>query len=402
MKPVTLIPALVVASVPVGRLQRHPRNARKHSPRQIRQLAAAITAVGFRVPILVDETGVILAGHARLEAALLLGLKAVPVIYSEGMSEAQKRIFMLADNRLAEGASWDRAQLAIEITELPAVLEPLGLDITITGFDAAEILELETDLGESAPDPLDTVTSPAKFPITRRGDLWQLGSHRVLCGDARSAADVDRLVGGRRIRLTFTDPPYNVPIAGHVQGKGQVKHPEFAFASGEMSSAQFTSFLQDALANVARVSMDGAIVYVCMDWRHIDELSAAGKAVFSAPLNIVVWNKTSPGQGSFYRSQHELIFVFKVGDAAQVNAFGLGKHGRTRSNVWTYPGANSFHRGRADELAMHPTVKPVALVADALKDCSLKGDDLSPKFPPFRSRVRGCRQAHPGGVSRFG
>lgn len=181
-------------------------------------------------------------------------------------------------------------------------------------------------------------------------------------------------MAGCSARLVFTDPPYNVPIAGHVQGRGRTHHREFAFASGEMSEGEFTSFLRTSLSNLARVCVDGAIVFVCMDWRHMAELREAGRIAFSELKQLVVWNKTSPGQGSFYRSQHELIFVFKVGDAAHLNSFGLGNHGRTRSNVWTYPGTNSFHAGRAEELALHPTVKPIALVADAMRDCSFKHD----------------------------
>lgn len=218
------------------------------------------------------------------------------------------------------------------------------------------------------------VPTPDKTIVSRRGDLWTLGAHRLLCGDARSLTDVDRLMAGRLARMTFADPPYNVPIVGHVQGRGRLKHAEFAFGSGEMTADEFTDFLRTTLGHVARVSAAGAIAFVCMDWRHMTELNAAGRDVFSRLMNLVIWNKTSPGQGSFYRSQHELIFVFKVGEGEHTNTFGLGRNGRMRSNVWTYPGANSFHADRKAELAMHPTVKPVALVADALRDCSLKGD----------------------------
>lgn len=210
--------------------------------------------------------------------------------------------------------------------------------------------------------------------ISRTGDLWCLGPHRLLCGDARSGADVKRLMNGKRARTVFVDPPFNVRVIGHVQGRGRIKHREFAFASGEMSREEYRSFLQLCLGHVAHVSRDGAIAFVCTEWRHMAELQAAGETAFAELKNVVVWNKTSPGQGSFYRSQHELIFVFKVGRATHLNAVGLGAHGRSRSNVWTYAGVNSFRAGRQDELAMHPTVKPVALVADALRNCSLKGD----------------------------
>jgi DNA modification methylase len=307
-------------------------------------------------------------------AAQKLGLQSVPTICAVGLTEAQKRAYVLADNKLAEKAGWDRSLLVAELGELAVLLPPLELDLTITGFDPPEIDALFADLGPIKGDPADQVPLVTADPCTQPGDLWTLGPHRLLCGDARSATDVDRLMGGEVARVTFTDPPYNVPIHGNVQGRGRIKHPEFAFASGEMTVPQYRDFLRQSLIQVARVSCNGAIVFVCIDWRHMTELHQVGTEMFTELKNVVVWNKTSPSQGSFYRSQHELIFVFKVGNAEHRNCFGLGAHGRMRSNVWTYPGANSFRAGRQDELAMHPTIKPVALVADALRDCSLRGE----------------------------
>jgi DNA modification methylase len=185
---------------------------------------------------------------------------------------------------------------------------------------------------------------------------------------------MDRLMGNSRADLVFTDPPYNVAIDGNVCGLGAVKHREFAFASGEMSQTQFTGFLSDTLGNIGRVMRDGAIAFVCMDWRHMGELLAAGEAAFTELKNLVVWNKTNGGMGAFYRSKHELIFVFKQGTAAHTNSFGLGETGRYRTNVWDYAGISSISAGRAEELAMHPTVKPVALIADAIRDCSRRGE----------------------------
>jgi DNA modification methylase len=212
------------------------------------------------------------------------------------------------------------------------------------------------------------------------GDLWRLGKHRLICGDARNVTVLTRLMGEEQARMVFIDPPYNVPIAGHVQGRGRIRHREFAFASGEMDRDEFTRFLEEALRLCAQHSVNGSIHYVCMDWRHVDELSAAGAKVYDALKNICVWVKSNAGQGSFYRSQHEFVFVFKKGEEAHVNTFGLGQHGRSRSNVWSYPGVNSFRAGRMDELAMHPTVKPVALVADAIRDCSNRGDIVLDTF----------------------
>jgi DNA modification methylase len=235
---------------------------------------------------------------------------------------------------------------------------------------------------QSSPDPRssvpdaadDRLPSPLPAPVTRLGDLWQLGRHRLICGDARLPDTYARLLGGERVDLVFTDPPYNVPIDGHVSGLGAVKHREFAFASGEMSEAQFTAFLTESLGAMAMHCRDGAIAFVCMDWRHMRELLAAGSAVFTELKNLCVWNKTNGGMGAFYRSKHELVFVWKVGTAPHTNSFGLGDTGRYRTNVWDYAGISSISATRGEELEMHPTVKPVVLVADAIKDCSRRGE----------------------------
>jgi DNA modification methylase len=354
-------------------LHANPKNARTHSKKQIRQIADSIRAFGNLAPIAIDENGTMVYGHGRRAAASLLGLELVPTITIAGLSEVQKRAFAIADNKIAENAGWDRVILGAEFGDLIELLEPTGLDLTITGFSAGEIDQILHDQGPTVVDPNDT-PPPLRLPVvTRPGELWQLGRHRILCGDARSEADLDRLMGSERARMVFIDPPYNIRIAS-VQGRGRIKHGEFAFAVGEMSEAQYVAFLEAGCRNIARVCADGAIVFQCTDWRHVVEMLTAGRAAFAELKNLVVWNKTSPGQGSFYRSQHELIGVFKVGTAEPINSFGLGKHGRMRSNVWTYPGINSFRAGRMEELAMHPTVKPVALISDAMRDCSMKGD----------------------------
>jgi DNA modification methylase len=208
--------------------------------------------------------------------------------------------------------------------------------------------------------------------ITQQGDIWLLGSHRLICGDARLPETYTALMGDDRARAVFTDPPYNVKIDGHVCGSGAVKHREFAMASGEMNADAFTDFLESSLSAMAGVSHDGAIHFVCMDWRHMAELQAAGANVYSELKNLVVWAKTNGGMGTFYRSRHELIYVWKIGTASHTNTFGLGEHGRYRTNVWEYPGVKSFGANQKD-LALHPTVKPVALVADAIRDVTKRG-----------------------------
>jgi DNA modification methylase len=357
------------------------RNARTHSRKQVGQIADSITAFGFVVPILVDENGVIIAGHGRHAAAKLLGLKQVPTIKVQGLSEAKRRALALADNRIAESAGWDREVLAAELPELAELLVVEGLDISITGFPPVEIDQLTVDFEEDASDPDDAVDPEwtTGVPVSRPGDLWHLGRHRLLCGDARKADDLDRVMCDSRAAMAFLDPPYNVSVRGIV-GRGQVKHAEFAMASGELSRSDFVSFLQTTLERAAAVSHEGAVHYVCMDWRHVGELIEAGGKVYGETLNLAVWVKSNAGQGSFYRSQHELVGVFRVGEQAHLNNVELGRHGRSRSNVWHYAGVNTFRAGRLDELKSHPTVKPIALVADAMKDCSRRGDVVFDSF----------------------
>jgi len=355
-------------------LQPYRGNARTHSRHQIQQIARSIERFGFTNPVLVSDAGEIIAGHGRVQAAKLLGWSRVPTIKLFHLSAAEQRAYVLADNKLALNAGWDRETLAIELQGLIEV----GFDVELTGFSLAEI-DVTIDDARAA-DPTstdrqeDALVQTQGPVVTRPGDLWQLGRHRLLCGDSQDRSAFEHLMAGATADLVFTDPPYNVPIEGHVCGAGAIKHREFAFASGEMSEAQFTAFLQESLGNAAAVMRDGAIAYVCMDWRHIGELLAAGKATFTELKNLIVWNKTNAGMGTFYRSKHELIFVFKHGAAKHTNSFGLGETGRYRSNVWDYPGVSSLGADRASELAMHPTVKPVALIADAIRDCSRRGE----------------------------
>lgn len=358
----------------VEALKPYGGNARTHSDKQISQIAASIGKFGFNNPVLVDADNRIVAGHGRVEAARKLGLASVPTILLEHLSDAERRAYVIADNRLAELAGWDRETLRIELQGLADL--DLGFDIEITGFETAELdLLLDGVDGPEAEDPADDIppTDPGP-PITRPGDIWLMGDHRLMCGDARDAQVIQQLMAGETARMVFTDPPYNVRIDGHVGGSGSVRHREFAMAAGEMSQDQFTRFLTETLGHMANAACDGSIHFVCMDWRHMTELLAAGDVVYDELKNLIVWAKNNAGMGSFYRSRHELIFVFKKGQAPHINTFGLGETGRYRTNVWEFPGINSFGAARDEELAMHPTVKPVALVADAIKDVSRRGD----------------------------
>lgn len=362
--------SLTIEHRPPDALKPYARNARVHSPKQIAEIAASITAFGFNNPVLLDKHDGIVAGHGRVEAAKQLGLATVPTIRLEHLSEIQKRAYILADNKLAEKAGWDREILAIELQHLMEI--NLDFDISITGFELPEIDVLidGLEVKPAKADPADEVPAVAEHAITRIGDIWQIGPHRLICGDALEPDTLARLLAGETAQLVFTDPPYNVKIDGHVSGLGAVKHREFAMAAGEMTEAEFTAFLAKVFENLVTASADGAIHYVCMDWRHMAEVLAAARGRYADLKNLCVWAKTNGGMGSLYRSQHELVFVFKVGRAPHVNNVALGRHGRYRTNVWTYAGANAFSATRVDDLAMHPTVKPVALVADAILDCS--------------------------------
>lgn len=370
--------ALTVSYLCVTVLSPAPRRLRRHSRRQLLKIAESIRTFGFLDPILVDAENRIIAGHGRYEAAKMLGLKKVPTICATLLSPEQIRAYRITHNRLAELAEWDEELLAIEWQELEVL--DLNFSLDITGFETPDIDRIFAAVSAaSAGDGEDPVPEPNPHAVSRLGDRWLLGQHRLQCADALEAASYRDLLAGEVAQMVFTDPPYNVPIIGHVSGLGRRRHREFAMASGEMSESQFTEFLTTLHRHLVLFASDGAIHFVCMDWRHMKELLTAGEAAGLELKNLCIWNKDNGGMGTFYRSKHELIFVFKNGTAPHINNFGLGEGGRYRTNVWDYPGANTFRRGRDQDLAMHPTVKPVALVMDAIKDCShRKGIILDP------------------------
>jgi DNA modification methylase len=366
---------------PLSELKPDPRNARLHTKQQIRQIARSIQSFGFNVPVLVDSSNKILCGHGRVEAAKSLGLEQIPVIQLDHLSEAQARAFAIADNRLTENASWNEQLLG----EIFSELSVLDLDFSLedTGFSMGEIdLRIESLNPEAKAEPLDTLPDPLPHVISQAGDLWLLGKHRILCGSSLEAGSFGILMQGKKADLIFTDPPYNVRIDGHVSGKGKAKHAEFAMASGEMSVSEFTQFLETALGLLASHSKSGSIHFICMDWRHLPETLAAGSKAYSELKNLCVWVKDKGGMGSLYRSQHELVLVYKHGKESHRNNVELGKFGRNRTNVWEYPGAKTLSRQghEGDLLAMHPTVKPINLVADALLDCSARKDIVVDSF----------------------
>ena len=356
------------------------RNPRTHNKAHVAALARSISAFGFNVPLLIDGSGTVIAGHGRLAAAKKLNLREVPAIRLEHLTENQKRAFMIADNRLTDLSHWDEQILGETLRYLSVA--DLNFDLDAIGFSVGEIdLRIEglTDPDQTAIEyDLPQLQAEA---VTKRGDLWRLGPHRLLCSDALQEESWKRLMDGKLAAVGFTDPPYNVKIDGFVSGLGKHRHREFAQGAGEMDRDQFTGFLETALRHMAKNSEKASIHFVAMDWRHSPELLAAGESVFTELKNICVWSKQAPGMGSLYRSQHELFFVWKNGRGRHQNNVELGKHGRARSNIWSYPSAAAFrHSEGTDLLGSHPTCKPVALVADAILDVSKRGDIVIDPF----------------------
>jgi DNA modification methylase len=363
-----------IEMIRLDQLRPLPRNARIHSRKQIRQIAESISRFGFTNPILIDDENNIVAGHGRAAAAKELGMTSVRCLRIGRMSATEKRAYILTDNKLALNAGWDEELLGLELKDL--MVADLDFNLDITGFSIAEIDHLIEGLApEEQGDPADERLPKlgAAAARSKLGDLWRLGPHRLICGNALDPSVVARLMGEDKAEMVFTDPPYNVAIDGNVGGLGKVRHREFAMASGEMTSAEFEAFLGSAFANLVAHSIDGSIHFICMDWRHMGEMLGAGKKHFTELKNLIAWVKDNGGMGTFYRSRHELVFAFKNGSAPHLNSFELGQHGRYRTNVWEYRGANSRKAGRLDELALHPTVKPVAMIADAIKDVSRRG-----------------------------
>lgn len=362
-------------------LEPRARNPRTHSKKQLRQIADSIREFGFTNPVLLDERDGIIAGHGRVEAAKMLEMDEVPTIQISHLNADEIRAYVIADNKIAEQAGWDTEILAKEFKLLEAA--DLDFSLDITGFDLPEIDFMISDhsdkSGDEPPEDIPPIDSSCPA-VSQCGDAWIIGNHHLVCGDATEPASFERLMGGHLARMVFTDPPYNVPIGGHVSGLGLTQHREFAMASGEMSPKEFTDFLRTVFANLSEVATDGSMHFVCMDWRHVREIVGAGWDVYAELKNICVWNKSNGGMGSLYRSKHELVFVFKKGTASHINNVELGRHGRHRTNVWDYAGVNTFSKERTNELAMHPTVKPVAMVADAIMDCSNRGDIVLDAF----------------------
>lgn len=364
-----------IEMVPRSAIHPNPKNPRKHTDKQLRQIGSSLERFGFLVPIVIDEDGLIVAGAGRWAAAALVNMDEVPVIRARFLSEADRRAFAIAENRLGDLSEFDDALLSAELE----FLFEQDYDLDITGFGIGDI-KFDDGADAKAEEPPVELPDPNATAISRLGDLWLIGPHRLYCGNARDTVSYEALLADERATMVFADPPYNVPIVNNVSGLGKTQHREFLEASGEMTSPEFTTLLRTVFRNCVRFSVDGSIHYHCMDFRHMREMLDAGDGVYTSLKQVAVWVKDNAGMGAFYRSRHEFVFIFKSGTARHINTFGLGEKGRYRTNVWEYAGVNTFRKGRAQDLADHPTVKPVGMVADAILDCSNRGDLILDPF----------------------
>jgi DNA modification methylase len=369
-----ILPHLELSYVALIDLRPSPRKVRTLDPAHVREVASSIRVLGFCDPVLVGRDNELIDGESRYEAARQLGLDRIPCVRIEHLSKDEQRVLRLAVNRLAERGQWDLDALKIEFEELIVSDAP----IEIIGFSPGEIDHVILGDGAEGLEEGPLEPNPSAAAVARVGDVFQLGPHRIVCGSATEPKTLRRLThGDDPVRLVLTDEPYNVPISGHVTGGA---HREFAMASGEMSDAEFLAFNLAWMEAVLPFLCDGGVLGTFIDWRGYPVVHRAACSFDLNPLNLVVWTKTNAGMGSLYRSQHELLPLFKNGTAPHVNNIELGKKGRWRSNVWTYPGASSLGSDARRGLKDHPTVKPTAMIEDAFLDLTHRGDIVLDPF----------------------
>lgn len=382
---------LKIQNLELSKIKPYANNARVHDDKHIKQISESIKKFKFTNPIILDENFEILCGHGRYFSAQHLKLETVPTVIIDYLSDSQKKAYRLADNQLTIKGQWDENLLGIELKELSDL--ELDFDLTITGFETSEIDLLIQSLDEVEEEKQEHTPyiNPDEV-ISKIGDIWQLGKHFIICGDSTKKETYETLLKDKKARMVFTDAPYNVPIDKHVCGSGKIKHKEFAMASGEMSEEEFVEFLSSVFNNLIEFSKNGSLHYLCMDWRHIKDMTASTKK-YSEFKNLCVWNKSSAGMGSLYRSKHELVFVYKNGTLPHINNVELGKNGRYRTNVWDYAGVNSFGENK-DDLKLHPTVKPVEMVADAILDSTKQKDIVLDSFLGSGSTLIACEKTN--------
>jgi DNA modification methylase len=360
--------------MPVGDLVLYERRLRTRKDAGKRALVASVSSFGIVLPILIDAKSVVVAGEGILEAARTLGYTEVPTLRVDHLDENEVRLLRIALNKLGEQSDWNRIELAAEFTELLSL--DIDLAYEVTGFETPEIDNLIQAAANADEDPDDAAVEVGEpgSAVAQLGDLWEVGEHRVLCGSSLEMESLAVLMGTERAAMVMTDSPFNVKIGNNVSGLGKIKHREFAQASGEMSEAEFVSFLTTSIKALSAHCEDGALLYMYMDWRHVWEMMSGIRAADLRLLNIAVWVKAAPAMGAFYRSQHELCFIAKKGNAVHRNNIQLGRFGRSRSNCWFYAGVNSFGPNRAEQLAMHPTCKDVSMLSDAIRDATHRGE----------------------------
>lgn len=360
----------------LNEIKPYENEIRNYNADHINKIVDSINEFDFTNPILIDENNVILAGHARYYAAQHIGFETIPSIIISHLNNSQKKAYRIADNKLCEKGQWNKNLLELEIKSFD--IPNLEFPIELTGFSTTEIDLIINDEIQKEDNIEDFIDQ--NNIISKPGDIWQLGNHKLLCGDSLDIKNYKLLFNNEKANMIFTDPPYNVKISGHVQtNSGKINHKEFAFASGEMNADEFTSFLDIVMKNMISFSNPGALHYICMDWRHINEIMTAGNINYDEFKNLCIWNKDNGGMGSLYRSKHELIFIFKPDkNSKHINNVELGKNGRYRTNVWDYAGVNSFKNN--DDLKMHPTVKPYELIYDAILDVTKMNDIVLDPF----------------------
>lgn len=360
---------------PIDRLKGADRRARRTSPAQLERVTRSVSSFGFLKPVIIAADGKIIDGHILVEVAQGMGLPDIECVIIDHLSPNELRLARIALNRIQETGEWDLDELSIEFEELK-----IGdLDIDLTGFDPGE-LDLILDQEPALASIDECVSERPRVPVSEPGDLWLLDGHSLLCGDALDSGSYKRLLDGRTIDGVFSDPPYNIKIEGVVSGLGRTRHKDFAMGVGEMSDDQFRIFLGNYLQRCREHASPGAVIFACMDWRQVDLLMLAGRDAGLHRINKAIWNKGTGGMGSLYRSAYEEIVVFCTEASPATNNVLLGKNGRNRTNVWTYPGANQKGSSAGKALGDHPTPKPVELVADALQDVTKRGDLV---FDPF-------------------
>lgn len=362
---------------PISILKPNPKNPRIHDKKQLKQLAESMNTFGFINPVIIDKDYNVICGHGRIMACPLAGITEVPTILVDYLTPAQQKAYMLADNKLVENSKWNDALLSEILIELS--IPDLDFSVETTGFTTGEIdfRIIGKSLPQSESD--DEIPEITDIAVSKLEDIWILGEHRIACGNALDEEVYNQLMQGELATAAITDPPYNVKINGHVSSTD--KHREFEMGVGEMLKPEYIVFLGSSFSLMAKFSIQGSIHMVFIDWRHLDEISRAGEKHYSELKNVCVWCKDNAGMGSFYRSQHEFVFIFKNGTASHINNIELGKYGRHRSNVWNYPGINSFKKSEEGDLSkIHPTVKNTSMIGDAIMDITNRGDIVLDPF----------------------